>query len=157
MSKKKKIIVLSCMIALLAVTAVFNFILTDTSVKETSVSTADYFVEYKTERATTRNEEILQLNEIIENESTTLEAKSDALTMKLKLTSAMENELMLEYLLKTQGFSNVAVTCGTTTNSVNVIVANSELSQEDAVKIYSIIVGQMNVTPENVNIIPMSV
>lgn len=157
MSKKKKIIVLSCMIALLAVTAVFNFILTDTSVKETSVSTADYFVEYKTERATTRNEEILQLNEIIENESTTLEAKSDALSMKLKLTSAMENELMLEYLLKTQGFSNVAVTCGTTTNSVNVIVANSELSQEDAVKIYSIIVGQMNVTPENVNIIPMSV
>lgn len=157
MSKKKKIIILSCMIALLAVTAVFNFILTDTSVKETSVSIADYFVEYKTERATTRNEEILQLNEIIENESTTLEAKSDALSMKLKLTNAMENELMLEYLLKTQGFSNVAVTCGITTESVNVIVANSELSQEDAIKIYSIIVGQVNVTPENVNIIPMSV
>lgn len=157
MSKKKKIIILSCMIALLAVTAVFNFILTDTSVKETSVSTADYFVEYKTERATTRNEEILQLNEIIENESTTLEAKSDALSMKLKLTNAMENELMLEYLLKTQGFSNVAVTCGITTESVNVIVANSELSQEDAIKIYSIIVSQVNVTPENVNIIPMSV
>lgn len=157
MSKKKKIIILSCMIALLAVTAVFNFVLTDTSVKQTSVTTADYFVEYKTERATTRNEEILQLNEIIENESTSAEAKTNALSMKLKLTNAMENELMLEYLLKTQGFSNVAVTCGTTTESVNVIVANSELTQDDAIKIYSIVVSQMKVTPENVNIIPMSV
>lgn len=157
MSKKKKIIILSCMIALLAVTAVFNFVLTDTSVKQTSVTTADYFVEYKTERATTRNEEILQLNEIIENESTSVEAKTNALSMKLKLTNAMENELMLEYLLKTQGFSNVAVTCGTTTESVNVIVANSELTQDDAIKIYSIVVSQMKVTPENVNIIPMSV
>lgn len=157
MSKKKKIIILSCMIALLAVTAVFNFVLTDTSVKQTSVTTGDYFVEYKTERATTRNEEILQLNEIIENESTSAEAKTNALSMKLKLTNAMENELMLEYLLKTQGFSNVAVTCGTTTESVNVIVANSELTQDDAIKIYSIVVSQMKVTPENVNIIPMSV
>lgn len=157
MSKKKKIIILSCMIALLAVTAVFNFVLTDTTVKQTSVTTADYFVEYKTERATTRNEEILQLNEIIENESTSAEAKTNALSMKLKLTNAMENELMLEYLLKTQGFSNVAVTCATTTESVNVIVANSELTQDDAIKIYSIVVSQMNVTPENVNIIPMSV
>jgi len=65
MSKKKKIIILSCMIALLAVTAVFNFILTDNGVKETSTTTANYFTQYKTERATTRNEEILQLNQII--------------------------------------------------------------------------------------------
>ncbi|HBJ97933.1 MAG TPA: hypothetical protein DDY82_02540 [Clostridiales bacterium] len=156
MSKKKKIIILSCMIALLAVTAVFNFILTDNGVKETSTTTANYFTQYKTERATTRNEEILQLNQIIASENATQEAKTDALNMKLKLTNAMENELMLEYLLKTQGFENVAVTCGTTNDNVNVIVQNTELSQDDAIKIYSIILEQLKVSPENVNIIPMS-
>ena len=49
MSKKKKIIVLTCMIALLAATAVFNFVLAaPASDGESSVTAANYFVEYKT-------------------------------------------------------------------------------------------------------------
>lgn len=53
MSKKKKIIVLSCMIALLAVTAVFNFVLTDSKLFRgdgDAVTTANYFTQYRSER-----------------------------------------------------------------------------------------------------------
>ena len=58
--------------------------------------------------------------------------------------------------MKTQGYENVAVTIGTTTESVNVIVQDQELSQDDAIKIYSVVLNQVNVSPENVNIIPIS-
>ena len=156
MSKKKKIVILSCMIALLAVTAVFNFVLTNNAVTQKTVTTANYFVQYKTERTTTRNEEILQLNEIISNDNSTAEAKNQALEYKLKLTKAMENELRLEYLMKTNGYENVAVTIGTTTENVNVIVQDADLTQDDAVKIYSLVTGILSVSPENVNIIPIS-
>ena len=157
MSKRKKIIVLSCMIALLAVTAVFNFVLTNKEVTtEDAVSTAGYFVQYKTERATSRNEQILQLNEIIGNKSASQEAISQAIDYKLKLTKAMENELRLEYLMKTNGYENVAVTIGTTTDNISVIVQDADLTQDDAIKIYSIVLDNVNVSPENVNIIPIS-
>jgi len=155
MSKKKKIIVLSCMIGLLAITAVLNFVLTNNN-ESGVISTANYFTQYKTERATTRNEQILQLNEIINNESSSQEAKKEALELKLKITEAMENELMLEYLMKTHGYENVAVSIGTTTESVNVIVQDEELSQDDAIKIYTVVINQLDVSPENVNIIPIS-
>ena len=66
MNKKRRIIVLSCMIALLAVTAVFNFILTTGTLSEGDsavMSSANYFSQYRTERITTRNEELLQLDD----------------------------------------------------------------------------------------------
>ncbi len=156
MTKKKKIIVLSCMIALLAVTAVFNFVLTNRETETGVITTANYFSQYKTERTTTRNEQLLQLNEIIDSEAATVEAKQEALDLKMKITEAMENELMLEYLMKTQGYSNVAVTIGTTTESVNVIVQDQELDQDDAIKIYTVVMNQLEVSPENVNIIPIN-
>ena len=58
MSKKKKIIVLSCMIALLATTAVCNFVLAGGNSYEDSTSTA-YFSEYRSQRSSSRNEQIL--------------------------------------------------------------------------------------------------
>ena len=57
MSKKKKVIILSCMIALLAVTAVFNFVLSGNSVNIDSTSTA-YFSEYRSQRSSSRNEQL---------------------------------------------------------------------------------------------------
>ena len=73
MTKKKKIIILSCMIALLAVTAVFNFVLTkdtiDTS-EPSVITSANYFAQYRNERLNTRNEELIQLDAIISSAET---------------------------------------------------------------------------------------
>ena len=67
MSKKKKIIVLSCMIALLVTTAVLNFVLSSSvnSVPEASVETANYFTEVKSTKNTSRNKQLAQIDEII--------------------------------------------------------------------------------------------
>ncbi len=159
MSKKKKIIILSCMIALLAVTAVFNFVLTGMNLggNDTEpVSAANYFSQYRMERMSTRNEELLQLDAIIEAAEEGSQEKSDALSMKLELTEITEQELLLESLIKAQGFEDSVVTIGLNSDNVNVIVKTDELTQVDAIKIYSVVSDEINAAPENVKIIPIS-
>ena len=99
MSKTKKIVILSSMIALLAVTAVFNFVLSGTTINDGSVSTS-YFTEYKSQRSSSRNEQILQLDKIISESAEESEIKETALVQKLQLTSLTEKELRMENLIK---------------------------------------------------------
>ena len=159
MSKKRKIIVLSCMIALLAITAVFNFVLTTGTIdvdQSMTVSSANYFAQYRSERITTRNEELLQLDAIIASEEENSEEKSDALAMKIELTELTEKELLLESLIKAYGFEDAVVVIGLESKNVNVIAKSPSLSTDDAILIYSIVQEEANVSPENVKIIPIS-
>ena len=159
MSKKRKIVILSCMIALLAVTAVFNFILTTGTIDDNqtaTVSSANYFSQYRTERITTRNEELLQLDQIIQASADDSEEKSQALAMKMEITTITEKELLLENLIKAYGFEDVVVVIGLQSENINVITKTSDLSTEDAIIIYSILQEEVNASPENVKIIPIS-
>ena len=157
--KKKKILVLSCMIALLAITAVFNFVLTTGTIdadESLIVSSANYFAQYRNERLMTRNEELLQLDAIIASAEDNSEEKADALAMKIELTSITEKELLLESLIKAYGFEDAVVVIGLESKNVNVIAKTQDLTTEDAVIIYSIVSEEANVSPENVKIIPIS-
>lgn len=159
MSKKRKIIILSCMIALLAITAVFNFVLTTDTIdldQSLTVSSANYFSQYRTERVMTRNEELLQLDAIIASADENSEEKADALAMKIELTEMTEKELLLESLIKAYGFEDAVVVIGLESQNVNVIAKSPELSTDDAIIIYSIVAEEANVSPENVKIIPIS-
>lgn len=159
MKKKKKVIVLSCMIALLAITAVFNFVLTTGTIDSDEsllVSSANYFAQYRNERLATRNEELLQLDAIIASAEESSEEKADALAMKIELTGITEKELLLESLIKAYGFEDAVVVIGLESENVNVIAKSQELTTDDAIIIYSIVSEEANVSPENVKIIPIS-
>jgi stage III sporulation protein AH len=159
MSKKRKIIVLTCMIALLAVTAVFNFVLTNSQTLNDDslvVNSANYFAQYRNERITTRNEELLQLDAIIESADVDTAEKNQALAMKIELTEMTEKELLLETLIKAYGFEDAVVVIGLDSENVNVIAKSQELTTDDAILIYSIVSEEANVSPENVKIIPIS-
>ncbi|MBE7083654.1 MAG: SpoIIIAH-like family protein [Clostridiales bacterium] len=159
MSKKRKIIVLSCMIALLAVTAVFNFILTTGTVDDDQiavVNSANYFMQYRNERITTRNEELLQLDQIIEASEVDSTERAEALSMKIELTEITEKELLLENLIKAYGFEDAVVVIGLQSENVNVITKSANLTSDDAILIYSILAEETSVSPENVKIIPIS-
>ena len=159
MGKKRKIIVLSCMIALLAVTAVFNFIMTTETLNADStqtISSANYFTQYRTERMTTRNEELLQLDAIIASAETNSAERNEALNMKIEITEITEKELLLESLIKAYGFEDAVVVIGLESNNVNVIAKSQDLTTDDAILIYTIVAEEAMVTPENVKIIPIS-
>jgi stage III sporulation protein AH len=79
-----------------------------------------------------------------------------ALSMKIELTEITEKELLLENLIKAYGFEDAVVVMGLESDSVNVIAKSSELTTDDAILIYTIISEEINVSPENVKIIPIS-
>ena len=159
MSKKKKIIILSCMVLLLAVTAVFNFVLSGNigAVEDDgAITTANYFTQYKTERTESRNEQLLLLDQTIASSTEDATVKTSALEMKLKLTSIIEQELLLEKLIQAKGYENSVVSIGLTSDNINVIVKDDNFSQDDAIVIYTILSEEASASPENVKIIPIS-
>ncbi len=158
MSKKKKVIILTCMIALLAVTAVFNFVLSKDGVKDSGeiITTASYFSQYRSDRTSSRNEQLLQLDEIISSSDSNSEVKTNALKLKLKLTEITEKEFKLEHLMRLKGFENAVVVLSLTSDNVKVIVQDSDFNQDDAIAVYSLLAEEISATPENVKIIPIS-
>lgn len=159
MSKKKKIVVLSCMIALLAVTAIFNFVLTTSPVNgepTAQTSASSYFSQYRSERITTRNEELLQLDQVITCAAENSVERNEALSLKTELTAITEKELLLESVIKGYGFEDAVVVIGLESNNVNVMAKSPELTADDAITIYTIVSEEIGVSPENVKIIPIS-
>ena len=158
MSNKKKIIIMSSLVLVLAATAVFNFALakTDASAEETGASAqADYFTTYRSERTTTRNEELLQLDSVIALYDDTDERKSEAAEMKLEIVSAMETELMLENMVKSLGFSDAIVSVSTTSDNINVFINSSELNYDTALSIYNMMKNETGIVAGNIIIMPV--
>ncbi len=153
MSKKKKIIVLSLMIALLAVTAVCNFVLSGDSVYG-DTSPTGYFAEYRSQRSASRNEQMLQLDKIIAESAEDSSVRDTAITQKMQLTMLTEQELKLETLIKAYGYEEVVVTMSISSPNVSVVVKDSDFDQADAVKIYNLLVSENTIDSENINIIP---
>ena len=154
MSKKKKIVILSCMIALLVTTAVLNFVLSSNVVgaSDTATPTASYFTEVRNTRNTSRSKQLEQIDEIITSDSADESTKKEALNMKLKLSKISEQENLLESLIKSKGYGEVAVTVGLSSDNISVIVKDSEFTQDDAIIIYTICQNELNAAPENVYI-----
>ena len=65
----------------------------------------------------------------------------------------METELLLETLLKAQGYADVLVTVNAAADNVSVIVDKDELTREDTVRIYNVVATEASVTPEYVKIL----
>ena len=99
MSNTKKIIAMTSLVLLLAVTAVLNFVLANTNVENSStsgmVTAANYFTTYREERTTTRSEELLQLDSVIALYSVGDEKYEEATEMKMGIVAAMEKEKLL--------------------------------------------------------------
>ncbi len=159
MSKTKKIIIMSGLVLLLAVTAVFNFVLADTvsgSAAGGEVTAANYFSTYRTERTTTRNEEILQLDSILETTEAGSSAYEEAMSLKLQIVEMMERELLLETYIKSLGYNDAVVSIGMDSDNVNVFVNADELAYEDFLSIYNILTEEAGCDPANVNIMPIN-
>ena len=158
MSNKKKIILMSSLVLLLAVTAVFNFIFaTSNSVSsaDAGVTTANYFTTYRAERTTTRNEEIVQLDSVIALYEAGDERYEAATEMKMEIVAAMEKELMLENMVKSLGFSDAVVSVSTDSDNVNVFINSAELNYDTALSIYSMMKSETGIVAGNVIIMPV--
>lgn len=157
MTKKKKIVLLSVMVVLLVVSGVMNFMLTDTSdslptVEDEVISASSFFSAFRTDRTSTREQTIMELDAIISSADTSIEAKTAAEEMKLKICANMQTEFDLESLIKAKGFSEAVVTVGT--QNINVLVNDATLEASEVAQILTIVTEETGVSPANVKITP---
>ena len=157
MSKKKKIIVMSSLVFLLALTAVLNVLLAQnrSAVGDEVVTTANYFATYRSERTTTRSEELLQLDSIIALYDETSEEYAEAVAAKMEIVTAMEQELQLETMIKSLGFSDAVVSIGMDPENVNVFINSDVLDMDTALSIYDMLRNEAGVDAGNIIIMPV--
>lgn len=167
MSKKKKIIILSVMIALLIVTGYVNVALNNSmssSTKSSSPSTTTatnasttatsegFYATYKSERENTRQQELQFYEAIIASSTSSTDAKKEAEKNKLSLINQMEKELVVEGIIVGKGFDDAIVTQSSA--NVNVFVKSAELSKDEVAIITDVVREQLGVELDKIIIIP---
>ena len=144
MTKKKKIIVLTTMVALLVITGILNVVLNtgamQTTTTNTEYSSASFFSTYRTDRTNTRNEAIEYYRDLLNNTELTTETKQEYETKINELISAMSTELSMETMIKSKGFSEALVSYSDT--YINVIVKSAELNESEVAQIVEVVQSQ---------------
>lgn len=157
MSKRKKIFIMSSLVFLLALTAVLNVLLASNVIAsgDTAVTTSNYFTTFRTERTSTRSEELMQLDSVIALYEEGSDRYNEAVEMKLRIVEMMENELLLETLIKSRGFSDAVVSIGMQSDNVNVFINSDELNLNTALSIYTILKDEVGIAPGSIIILPI--
>lgn len=156
---KKKVIVLISLVVLLAGVAVLNYFLTvkglqnkDNQQVNASKDTPTFFSTYRTDRTSTREQEVLYLEQLIAASTTDEATKAQANESYLALVKSMETETCLEGLIKSYGFEDCVVTISN--DNVNIVVKDQELTVEEAAQILSIVTSETDYKAADVIIIP---
>ena len=156
MKKRTKIIIITVMVLLLGVTGFLNVMLNNSvsnSDNDNTQTTASYFQTYRSDRESTRDQEMLYYDAIIASETSTEDAIKSAEESKLALIEQMEQEHIVEGLIKAKGFEDCVVTISG--ENINAVVKASELSSAQVAQIVSILQAQFNVDIDNIKIIPV--
>ena len=157
-TKKKKIIVLVSMVALLVLTGFLNLTLnkqavSTTSTEESSTLTQSFFESYRVDRNTSREQQVLYYQAVLESENSTDEAKQEAEMGLSQLVAKQEQELVLEGYILAKGFNDAVVSF--TDNYVNVMVKSSELNEAQVAQIVEVVQEQTAKSIDNIKIIPV--
>lgn len=153
MKKKTKIIILSLMVVLLGVTGYLNIVLNNQAKQTpTTTTTTSYFTSYRNDRTSTRDQEILYYDAIIDGQDSTAEAVAAAQDAKMSLISTMEKELAVEGLIKFQGFSDCVISIND--SKVSVVVKCASLTENEVAQISTIVKEQLGTELKNIVIIP---
>lgn len=155
MKKRTKIIIIAVMVLLLGVTGYLNVMLNKSvsNNNDGTTTTSGYFQTYRTDRESTRDQEMLYYDAIIASESSSEEAIKNAEEAKLALIDQMEQELVVEGLIKSKGFADCVVTISD--SNVNAVVKAAELTSGEVAQIVSVIQTELSVGIENIKIIPV--
>lgn len=161
MSKKKRFFIITAFCLLLLVTGTINVLVNNSIISKdrstptdaTVVTAGNFFTNYRTNRTSTRNEELLCLDAIIASSTSSTEAIANAEKEKIKLVAAMESEMTIEGLIKAKGFEDVIIS--DLNNSITVIVKSAELNKAEVAQIVDVVQNQTKYDIENIKIIPV--
>ena len=158
MANKKKVIGMAALVGVLAVTAVCNFALANSEAVDQAdgeITTSNYFTTYRAERTATRSEELVQLDSVIALYEVGEEKYEEATQMKMEIVESMEQELVIENMVRSLGFSDAVVSVSTQSENVNVFINSAELNYDTALSIYNMLKKETGIVAGNVIIMPV--
>ncbi len=115
-----------------------------------NMNKSTYILDMKMTREKQRNDLSEELNEIINNPSTTDKSREEASNMKLQLVKYQETELKIENLLSAKGFENALVYIGE--DNVNVVVNKENLSKSESARIFDLVAEQAGVSYDKIKL-----
>lgn len=110
-----------------------------------------FFVEYRLERERVRGQEMEMLNEMINNPQVGADARSEAEKQLLNLVDIMEKELIVENMLKAQGYKDALLFARKDTATV--MIDAETLNEDDFLRIADAVSSVTGVAREQVQII----
>lgn len=116
---------------------------------ENSVDT--YFSSVELDRKRTRDEALEVLQGVVDNESSSEEAKSEALAEITAIAKIMENEANIETLIEAKGFEECVAVIKD--DSASIVVKSDGLQAAQISQINEIVYEQAGISPVNVKII----
>lgn len=117
---------------------------------EASMSSKNYFVEYRLSRDKLRASLVDRLDQIVNNDNTGADTRTDAQKEIIKLGSISEKELQIEGLIKGKGYEDALVFL--TDKDIKVVVSSVEFGEQDMVKILDIVKSETEYSMENIKI-----
>ncbi len=109
-----------------------------------------YFIESKLERDKKRSEMVTSLNNIIDNQNTNEEMRTEALNIKLNTITNTEKEAFIENMITAKGFNDAVVYLND--HSINVVVSSENLEKEDVAQIVDIVKRETDIVMDNITI-----
>ena len=120
------------------------------SVETNNNNVDDYFTKSKLERDTMYSQ-MIETYEKILNSDNSLETQKQSATQEITKINDTKNSIMIcENLIKTKGFNNSVIFVNG--ESISVIIAASEIKQDEVAQIQNIISREMNAKIENIHI-----
>jgi len=115
--------------------------------------TKNLFAQTREERASTRQEALDTVNDILNDPSLDDDAKESAAATAAKISENMDKEASIELLIKAKGYNDCVVVISD--SQVNVVLpAPAEgLKSSDAAIIRDVVVGQLDISPGSIKII----
>lgn len=103
------------------------------------------------EQVRAQNKETLQ--SIIDNTNISDEEKQGAVAQMVKMTEMSEQEVAVETLMASKGFSEAVVSI--TADSADIVVDSAELTDANRAQIEDIVARKTNIAPQNIVITPI--
>jgi stage III sporulation protein AH len=110
-----------------------------------------FFIEYRLQRDRVRSNEMEVLNQMMANPNISAEGKRDAEKQMLALVETMEKELLVENLLKAQGYKDAIFFYHH--GMANVVVQSEKLSDREFLQIAEMVSSVTGVKMEEVTVV----
>ncbi|SCY98653.1 SpoIIIAH-like family protein [Alkaliphilus peptidifermentans] len=107
-----------------------------------------YFIEGRLERDKKRSEMVSHLDQIINNDYTTVDHRNQAQNLKLSVITNLEKEMLIENMIVAKGFNDVIVYLSE--NSINIIVQSSGLVEKEVAQIVDIVRRETDISMDNI-------